>query len=136
MNRLITNILLAPTPSAAGTIGSVVEHEVIVFGLPPIAIRSNPGHPTVFKLGGATFLVMVGCTFLGVWVGRTFDTETLTLVAITLQIDSFTWTIGPVLSPSLVMAGGSSTPVLVLLVILIVQGGINRSCGRGGRSCW
>ena len=84
MNRLITNNLLAPTPSAAGTIGTVVEHEVIFFGLPPIAVRSDPGHPTVLKLGGTTFLVLVGCTFLGFWISRRLDTETLTLVAITL----------------------------------------------------
>ena len=84
MNRLITNNLLAPTPSATGTIWTVVEHEVIFFGLPPIAVRSDPGHPTVLKLGGTTFLVLVGCTFLGFWIRRALDTETLTLVAITL----------------------------------------------------
>ena len=84
MNRLITNIVLAPTPSTAGTIGTVVEHEVVFFGLPPISIRANPGHPTVFKLGGTTFFILVGCTFLVIWVRGTLDAETLTLVAIAL----------------------------------------------------
>ena len=84
MNRLITNNLLAPTPSVTGTIGTVVEHEVIFFGLPPIAVRSDPGHPTVLKLGGTTFLVLVGCTFLGFWICRTLDAERLALVAIAL----------------------------------------------------
>ena len=84
MNRLITNNLLAPTPSATGTIGTVVKHEVIFFGLPPIAVRSDPGHPTVLKLSGTTFLVLVGCTFLGFWICRTLDAERLTLVAIAL----------------------------------------------------
>ena len=84
MNILITNNLLAPTPSATGTIGAVVEHEVILFGFPPVTVRSNAGHPTVLKFSGTTFLILVGCTFLGFWIRRTFDTETLTLVAITL----------------------------------------------------
>ena len=84
MNRLITNILLAPTPSATGTIGTIVEHEVILFGLPPIAVRSDPGHPTVLKLGGTTFFVLLGCTFLGCWICRTLDAERLALVAIAL----------------------------------------------------
>ena len=84
MNRLITNILLAPTPSATGAIGSIVKHEVIFLGFPPVSIGANPGHPTVFKFCRPTFLILVGCTLLGFWISRTLDTETLTLVAITL----------------------------------------------------
>ena len=84
MNRLITNNLLAPTPSATGTIGTVVERVVVLLLLPPLAVRSNPGHPTVLKLGGTTFFVLVGCTFLGFWICRTLDAERLTLVAIAL----------------------------------------------------
>ena len=144
MNKLITNTLLAPTPSATGTIGTVVEHVVILFGFPPVTIRSNPGHPTVFKFGRTTLLILVGCTALLILVFRALDAKSLTLVAIALQVNAFAWTIGTILSPPLVVPGSSTTTVLVFLVIFIIQGGINRSCTihdslvvcSGGRGSW
>ena len=128
MNKLITNTLLAPTPSATGTIGAVVEHEVIFFGFPPVAVRSNPGHPAMIQRLRATFFVIVGCTFLRFRVSRTLVAEGLTLVAIAFQVDAFTWAVGTILSPSFIMTSSSTTTVLVFFVILIVQGGIN--CSR------
>ena len=128
MNKLITNTLLAPTPSATGTIGAVVEHEVIFFGFPPLSIRSNPSHPAMIQCPRSTFFIILGGTFLRIWIGRTLIAESLTLVTVALQVDAFTWAIGTVLSPSLIVTGGSTTPVLVLLVIFIIQGGIDCSC--------
>ena len=90
MNKLITNILLTPTPSATGTIGTVVEHEVIFFGLPPIAVRSNPGHPTVLKFGRTTLLILVGSTASLFWIIWTLVLESFTFGTITLEVDTFT----------------------------------------------
>ena len=84
MNNLITNNLFASTPSVSGTIGTVVEHVVVLFGLPPVSIGANPGHPTVLKLGRTALLIVVGCTLLGFRIFRTLDAERLTLVAIAL----------------------------------------------------
>ena len=142
MNKLITNILLAPTPSATGTIGAVVEDEVILLGLPPLSIRSNPSHPAIIHCFRATLFIMVGGTALGFSVRWTLLLKLITTGAIALQVDSLTRTIQTILPPLASVVRSSTTLILLVLVVWIIQCGINHACsvhnplvciGSGGR---
>ena len=119
MNKLITNTLLAPTPSATGTIGTVVKHEVILLLLPPISIGTNPGHPAVFKSCRTTLLILVGCTAPLLWIIWTLVLESFTFCTIALEVDTFTRTIGTVLAPAATMVCGSTSSVFVRFVIQV-----------------
>ena len=88
MNKLITNTLLAPTPSATGTIGAVVEHEVIILGLPPLPVRSNPMHPAIIHCFLTTLLIMVSGSTLRFRVRWTLLFEFITLGTVTLQVNT------------------------------------------------
>ena len=127
MNKLITNTLIAPTSSATGTIGTVVEHEVIFLGFQPISIGANPGHPMVLKSCRPTLLILVGCTTLQFRIIWTLVLKGLTFCTIALEIDTFTRAIQPVLAPAATMVCSTTSSVLPILVIWIIQSGINCS---------